>query len=156
MQPSRFGSLRNKKTNEIESMKASAQAFVRGSSRFDMTKENNINPHWPEEHFNAGYNLLCNAESSEKHELSCHLLNRPKGSNVKDEQSSSKESAAVDYVSMNNRIHYSGPLLPRGGNLEEMLKEHERQIHNAFRKARSDKTKLKTNLDHNGQTESLL
>ncbi|KAE8724793.1 putative serine/threonine-protein kinase [Hibiscus syriacus] len=187
MQPSRFGSSRNKKTNEIESMKALAQGFgsprkleelrsetlhvhratlelsrfsnsiaVRGSSRFDMTKENNINPHWPEEHFNAGYNLLGNAESSEKHELSRHLLNRPKGSNVKDEQPSSKESAAVGYVSMNNQIHYSGPLLPRGGNLEEMLKEHERQIQNAFRKARSDKTKLRTNLDHNGQTESLL
>ncbi|XP_039058192.1 probable serine/threonine-protein kinase At1g09600 [Hibiscus syriacus] len=186
MQPSRFGSSRNKKTNEIESMKASAQAFgtprkleelrsetthvhratlelsrfsnsiaVRGSSRFDMTKENSINPHWPEEHFNAGYNLLGNAESSEKHELSHHLLNRPKGSNVKDEQPSYKESA-VGYVSMNNRIHYSGPLLPHGGNLEEMLKEQERRIQNAFRRARSDKKKLKTNLDHNGQTESLL
>ncbi|KAK8522398.1 hypothetical protein V6N13_115367 [Hibiscus sabdariffa] len=186
MFPSRFGSSGNKKTNGIESMKASTQAFgsprkpeelrsqatrvhrgtlelsrfsnsivVRGSSRFDMTKENNINPHWPEEHFNAGYNHLDNAESSEKHELSHHLLDRPKASNVKDERKSSKESA-VGYVSKNNRIHYSGPLLPHGGNLEEMLKEHERRIQNAVRRARSDKTKLKTNFDDNGQTESLL
>ncbi|GMI70652.1 hypothetical protein like AT1G09600 [Hibiscus trionum] len=186
MHASRFGSSQNKKTTEIEPMTASAQAFgsrrkpeefrsqathvrratlelsrfsnsiaVRGSSQFDMTKENNINPHWPQEHFNAGYNHLDNVESSEKHELSHRLLNRPKGSNVKDEQSSSKESA-VGNVSMNNRNHYPGPLLPRGVNLEEMLKEHERRVQNAFRRARSDKIKLKTNFDDNGQTESLL
>ncbi|KAJ4909505.1 Protein kinase superfamily protein [Raphanus sativus] len=39
-----------------------------------------------------------------------------------------------------NRIHYSGPLLPPGGNLEEMLKEHERQIQQAVRKARVEKS----------------
>ncbi|KAL4318737.1 hypothetical protein GQ457_18G020610 [Hibiscus cannabinus] len=186
MHPSRLGSSRNKKTNEIESTTASAQAFgsprkpeefrsqtthvrratlelsrysnsiaVRGSSQFDMTKENNINPHWPQEQCNAGYNHVDSVESSEKHELSHHLLNRPKGSNVKDEQPSSKESA-VGYVSTNNQIHYSGPLLHRGVNLEEMLKEHERRIHNAFRRARSEKRKSKTNFDDNGQTESLL
>lgn len=60
------------------------------------------------------------------------------------------------YVSMNNRMHYSGPLMPRGGNLEEMLKEHERRIQNAVRRARSNKTKAKINFDDNGQTESLL
>ncbi|KAK8582754.1 hypothetical protein V6N13_069523 [Hibiscus sabdariffa] len=186
MHPSRLGSSRSKKTNEIESTTASAQAFgsprkpeefrsqtthvrratlelsrysnsiaVRGSSQFDMTKENNINHHWPQEHCNAGYNHVDRVESSEKHELSHHLLNRPKGSNVKDEQPSSKESA-VGYVSTNNQIHYSGPLLHRGVNLEEMLKEHERRVHNAFRRARSEKTKSKTNFDDKGQTESLL
>lgn len=185
MHPVKFESSRNKKTTEIESMKASARAFgfprkpeelktqtcvhrgavelsrfsnsiaVRGSSRFDMTKENNINPQWPEEHFNSGYNHLDNAESSEKHDLSHGLLDRPKASNVKDEQPSSKESA-VGYVSMNNRIHYSGPLMPRGGNLEELLKEHERRIQNAVRRARLNKTKAKINFDDNGQTESLL
>lgn len=40
-----------------------------------------------------------------------------------------------------SRIHYSGPLVPHGGNMEEMLKEHERQIQEAVRKARLDKTK---------------
>ncbi|KAG2313103.1 hypothetical protein Bca4012_027678 [Brassica carinata] len=39
-----------------------------------------------------------------------------------------------------NRIHYSGPLMPPGGNLEEMLKEHERQIQQAVRKARVEKS----------------
>ncbi|CAL5097889.1 unnamed protein product [Urochloa decumbens] len=34
------------------------------------------------------------------------------------------------------RIHYSGPLMPPGGNMEDMLKEHERHIQEAVRKAR--------------------
>ncbi|WVZ88853.1 hypothetical protein U9M48_035321 [Paspalum notatum var. saurae] len=37
------------------------------------------------------------------------------------------------------RIHYSGPLMPPGGNVEDMLKEHERQIQEAVRKARLGK-----------------
>lgn len=41
------------------------------------------------------------------------------------------------YVPKNNRIHYSGPLMPPGGNLDDMLKEHERQIQHAVRKARA-------------------
>ncbi|KAJ4874863.1 Protein kinase superfamily protein [Raphanus sativus] len=39
-----------------------------------------------------------------------------------------------------NRIHYSGPLMPPGGNLDEMLKEHEKQIQQAVRKARVEKS----------------
>ncbi|XP_022725567.1 probable serine/threonine-protein kinase At1g09600 isoform X2 [Durio zibethinus] len=180
MHPSNFGSSRNMKSNEIESTKATARTFgsprkaeelrtqttyvhrgavelsrfsnsvaVRGSSRFDMTKGNSINPHWPEERFNTGYNHLDNAESSH------HLLDRAKTSHVKDEQPSSKEST-VGYFPKKNRIHYSGPLMPPGGNLEEMLKEHERQIQSAVRKARLDKTKAKNDIDDNGLTESLL
>jgi hypothetical protein len=45
--------------------------------------------------------------------------------------------------------------MPPGGNLDEMLKEHERQIQHAVRKARMDKTTRKTSCE-NGQTESLL
>lgn len=52
-----------------------------------------------------------------------------------------------------SQIHYSGPLLPSGGNLDEMLKEHERQIQNAVRKARGDKKKSSGS---NIQTQSLL
>jgi cyclin-dependent kinase 12/13 len=37
------------------------------------------------------------------------------------------------------RIHYSGPLLPPGGNIEDMLKEHEMHIQEAVRKARLSK-----------------
>ncbi|XP_030522603.1 probable serine/threonine-protein kinase At1g09600 [Rhodamnia argentea] len=40
------------------------------------------------------------------------------------------------YVPKKNRIHYSGPLVPPGGNIDDMLKEHERQIQQAVRNAR--------------------
>ncbi|CAN1174476.1 Probable serine/threonine-protein kinase At1g09600 [Linum perenne] len=39
------------------------------------------------------------------------------------------------------RMHHSGPLMTAGGNIEEMLKEHERRIQHAVRKARSGKNK---------------
>ncbi|XP_031122107.1 probable serine/threonine-protein kinase At1g09600 isoform X1 [Ipomoea triloba] len=42
-----------------------------------------------------------------------------------------------------NRILYSGPLVPGAGSMEEMLKEHERHIQQAVRKARIDKVQRK-------------
>ncbi|KDP45636.1 hypothetical protein JCGZ_17243 [Jatropha curcas] len=48
-------------------------------------------------------------------------------------------------VPRKNRIHYSGPLMPPGGNIEDMLKEHERQIQQAVRKARLEKSGTKGN-----------
>ncbi|XP_021714760.1 probable serine/threonine-protein kinase At1g54610 [Chenopodium quinoa] len=51
------------------------------------------------------------------------------------------------YVPKKNRIHYSGPLVPPGGNIEDMLKEHERQIQQAVRKSRMEKARNKTNND---------
>ncbi|KAL0348203.1 UNVERIFIED_CONTAM: putative serine/threonine-protein kinase [Sesamum angustifolium] len=53
-------------------------------------------------------------------------------------------------------MHYSGPLLPPGGSVEEMLKEHEKQIQIAVRKARIDKNKTRKGYADNGQTDSLL
>jgi hypothetical protein len=41
-----------------------------------------------------------------------------------------------------NRIQYSGPLMPPGGNIEDMLKEHERLVQHAVRMARTDKDRL--------------
>ena len=52
------------------------------------------------------------------------------------------------YVPKKNRIHYSGPLVPAGGNIEDMLKEHERQIQQAVRKARFDKARSRTSRTH--------
>ncbi|KAF4346650.1 hypothetical protein G4B88_006971 [Cannabis sativa] len=46
-----------------------------------------------------------------------------------------KESE-MGFVQIKKRIHYSGPLVPRGGNLEDVLQEHERQIQQEVRKAR--------------------
>ncbi|GAV84971.1 Pkinase domain-containing protein [Cephalotus follicularis] len=59
---------------------------------------------------------------------------------------SGKESA-MGYVPKKNRIHCSGPLMPPGGNTEDILKEHERQIQQAFRKARHEKSVADNNCD---------
>lgn len=50
--------------------------------------------------------------------------------------SSQKKDQQEDRGRKYKRIHYSGPLMPPGGNIEDMLKEHERHIQEAVRKAR--------------------
>ncbi|WOL04116.1 putative serine/threonine-protein kinase [Canna indica] len=84
---------------------------------------------------NSGYNRLDVVEPSDK-----HALDRPASTYKKDNVIARKDSA-VGYGTRNKRIHYSGPLMPPGGNIEDMLKEHERHIQQAVRKARVDKTK---------------
>lgn len=54
--------------------------------------------------------------------------------------------ATLNSGSQRTRIHCSGPLVPPGGNMEDMLKEHERQIREAVRKARLEKERTKKNL----------
>jgi len=41
--------------------------------------------------------------------------------------------------------------MPPGGNMEEILKEHDRQIQQAVRKARLEKSGTRDNLDGYGQ-----
>ncbi|THF95767.1 probable serine/threonine-protein kinase At1g09600 isoform X2 [Camellia sinensis] len=65
------------------------------------------------------------------------------GTYSKKEEMSRKES--MGYVPRKSRIHYSGPLMPAGGNMEDMLKEHERQIQEAVRKARLDRARTNKN-----------
>ncbi|CAI9117116.1 OLC1v1018453C1 [Oldenlandia corymbosa var. corymbosa] len=60
---------------------------------------------------------------------------------------------ATGYVQ--KRIHCSGPLMPPGGNMEDMLKEHERQIQEAVRKARLEKERTKKNLYDYEQANSI-
>ncbi|CAL4903777.1 unnamed protein product [Urochloa decumbens] len=50
--------------------------------------------------------------------------------------SSQKKDMQENHGRKYKRIHYSGPLMPPGGNMEDMLKEHERHIQEAVRKAR--------------------
>ncbi|XP_062026237.1 probable serine/threonine-protein kinase At1g09600 [Rosa rugosa] len=138
-----------------QSSRFSSSASVRSDSRFGGVVETTANPHWPEERINTRYNHLDDGNSSAKHDWSLQFLNRPKSSQRKDEQPSGKDSAR-GYATKKNRIHYSGPLMPPGGNLEEMLKEHEKQIQHAVRKARLDKANTKKAYGENGQTESLL
>ncbi|XP_009385619.3 probable serine/threonine-protein kinase At1g54610 [Musa acuminata AAA Group] len=89
---------------------------------------------------NSRYNRHDVTEPSDK-----HTLDGPASVHKKDGRIVTKDST-VDYGTRNKRIHYSGPLMPPGGNIEDMLKEHERQIQEAVRKARVDKVKTKKNL----------
>ncbi|XP_038989511.1 probable serine/threonine-protein kinase At1g54610 [Phoenix dactylifera] len=87
-----------------------------------------------------GYSRLDVTVPSEK-----QMLDRPYSTHKKDYGVGGKDSIAMGYGTKNKRIHYSGPLMPPGGNIEDMLKEHERQIQQAVRKARLDKVKTKKN-----------
>ncbi|KAJ8572654.1 hypothetical protein K7X08_009165 [Anisodus acutangulus] len=144
---SRFGGLSAHKSFRPHGAAAHLSRFsnsvaAHGSSRFDMSREISTHSQWPEEHMNGKYNQLNDSDSS-------YSLLGKDSSNKKDKHAAGKEPGAK------NRIHYSGPLMPPGGNIDEMLKEHEKQIQQAVRKARLDKNKKKEHND-NGQTESLL
>ncbi|CAK7328858.1 unnamed protein product [Dovyalis caffra] len=72
-------------------------------------------------------------------------------SSLKTNEKAPGRDSSTGYVPGKNRIHYSGPLMPPGGNMEEILKEHERQIQQAVRKARLEKSGTKDNLNGYGQ-----
>ncbi|KAK1300948.1 putative serine/threonine-protein kinase [Acorus calamus] len=128
---------------------------ARKNVKSDNHREKNADPHWPENRPNARYNPLDVGEPSEKQKWTPHLLDRPSSSHKKNERMSGREST-MGYGVKKNRIHYSGPLMPVGGNIEEMLKEHEKHIQAAVRKAHLDKAKTKKNYGENGQFEALL
>uniref|UniRef100_A0A6I9QWB2 [RNA-polymerase]-subunit kinase n=1 Tax=Elaeis guineensis var. tenera TaxID=51953 RepID=A0A6I9QWB2_ELAGV len=60
-----------------------------------------------------------------------------------DERSSNMDQSIQSCGSKGNKIHYSGPLLRPSGNVDQMLKDHDRQIQEVFRRARLDKSKLR-------------
>ncbi|CAM0945644.1 unnamed protein product [Alopecurus aequalis] len=88
---------------------------------------------------NSKYNRLDVAEPA-------NALDRPAGpTNKKDMGMRDAPSAGQAYGRNPRRMNYSGPLVPTGGNMDEMLKEHERQIQQAVRKARVDKDRTNRN-----------
>ncbi|XVF04226.1 hypothetical protein REPUB_Repub05bG0064100 [Reevesia pubescens] len=60
-----------------------------------------------------------------------------------DGRSNNKDPVLLGYGSKGHKIHYSGPLLVPSGNMDQMLKDHDRQIQEAVRRARHDKAKLR-------------
>ncbi|KAI4333663.1 hypothetical protein L6164_018443 [Bauhinia variegata] len=58
-------------------------------------------------------------------------------------RSSNKDPILVGYGSKGHKIHYSGPLLVPSSNMDQMLKDHDRQIQEAVRRARLDKAKMR-------------
>ncbi|KAG6527690.1 hypothetical protein ZIOFF_009816 [Zingiber officinale] len=81
------------------------------------------------------YNRLDLAEPSEK-----RRFDRPASVHKKVDTIGNKDSV-VGYNTRIRRIQYSGPLITHGGSIDDVLKEHERQIQQAVRKARKDKVK---------------
>ncbi|KAI3753751.1 hypothetical protein L2E82_25813 [Cichorium intybus] len=59
-----------------------------------------------------------------------------------DGRTTSKDPVTLGYGSKGSKIHYSGPLLAPSGKVDQMLKDHDRQIQEAVRRAR-DKTKVR-------------
>ncbi|XP_074332939.1 putative serine/threonine-protein kinase At1g09600 isoform X1 [Apium graveolens] len=89
--------------------------------------------------------------SGRTHNSSLRGSNR--GSTLTRQQSHKNEKASgyddnMGQIPRKNRIQYSGPLVPPGGNIEDMLKEHEKNIQEAVRKSRLDKDKNKKNLGY--------
>uniref|UniRef100_A0A0D9VH58 [RNA-polymerase]-subunit kinase n=1 Tax=Leersia perrieri TaxID=77586 RepID=A0A0D9VH58_9ORYZ len=90
-------------------------------------------------HANSRYNRLDVAEPA-------NALDRPGSSSSHHHHHHNLSSTAAapatvstnGFGGRNKRIHYSGPLMPPGGNMEDMLREHERQIQQAVRKARTN------------------
>ncbi|KAL3814547.1 hypothetical protein ACJIZ3_015815 [Penstemon smallii] len=105
---------------------------ARGSSQLDFSRENSSN---------IRYNQPNDSESSR----------------MNNGQVPQKETRA-GYALKKTRMHYSGPLFPPSESVEEMLKEHEKRIQIAVRKARADKNKPSKVDDYayNGQTDSFL
>lgn len=62
----------------------------------------------------------------------------------------------IQGYSSKNKKHHSGPLLVHGGDIDEILRAHERQIQQAVRKANLDKVKNKKVYIEQAQSESLL
>ncbi|GFP79680.1 probable serine/threonine-protein kinase at1g09600 [Phtheirospermum japonicum] len=56
---------------------------------------------------------------------------------------SNNNSVLLGYGSKGNKIHYSGPLLVPSGKMDQVLKDHDRQIQEADRRARLDKARLR-------------
>ncbi|KAL8171638.1 hypothetical protein V2J09_023442 [Rumex salicifolius] len=110
---------------------------------------------WRREQYNGRANNLNGDASSANHKWFNHLEDRPNSSNNDKDCQSFEKAHAPEYTPV-DRIHCSGPLIPTGGNMEEMLKEREKQIQQAVRKARFDKNKAKKANGDNAQTESLL
>ncbi|CAA7402465.1 unnamed protein product [Spirodela intermedia] len=67
------------------------------------------------------------------------------GSRRRGEEKSSNRDQELACATKGAKIHYSGPLFrPSGkGNIDQMLKDHDRQIQEAFRRARTDKSKAR-------------
>ncbi|KAK9269193.1 hypothetical protein L1049_000962 [Liquidambar formosana] len=84
------------------------------------------------------------ASESMIHQDQKHHTQGVAGSHQKEDgRTSNKDPILLGYGSKGHKIHYSGPLLVQSGNMDQMLKDHDRHIQEAVRRARHDKAKLR-------------
>ncbi|KAJ1391268.1 Serine/threonine-protein kinase, active site [Sesbania bispinosa] len=57
----------------------------------------------------------------------------------------------MGYVPKKNRIHCSGPLVPPGGNIDDMLREHERLMQDVFRSVKKANQEKQNSHTHRGR-----
>lgn len=71
----------------------------------------------------------------------------------KDDKSAGRvDGGAIGYGSKGNKIHHSGPLTScPSGNVDEMLKENDRQIQEVFRRTRVEKSRVRRAHGHAGE-----
>ncbi|KAL1209290.1 putative serine/threonine-protein kinase [Cardamine amara subsp. amara] len=112
---------------------SNSMAPSRDRSQFGSMRDAIVNQRWLE-------------DGSENLNLSQRLLEKPNNGLRKDDHPSSSKESIMGYDGeKRGRIQYSGPLIPGEGNIDEMLKEHERQILLAVRRAQADKAKRDDN-----------
>ncbi|XP_062195630.1 probable serine/threonine-protein kinase At1g54610 [Phragmites australis] len=68
----------------------------------------------------------------------------------KKDESNGRVDGAIGYGSKGNKIHHSGPLICPSGNVDEMLKENDRQIQEVFRRTRVEKSRMRRDHGHAG------
>ncbi|GAA0161634.1 hypothetical protein Leryth_015525 [Lithospermum erythrorhizon] len=61
----------------------------------------------------------------------------------KEERASSNDPIILGYGSKAKKIHYSGPLMVPSGKMEQVLKDHDREVREAVRRARLNKTRVR-------------
>ncbi|KAF8411144.1 hypothetical protein HHK36_003687 [Tetracentron sinense] len=82
------------------------------------------------------------SESTRKQDGKHHTQAFAGSHQKEDGRTSNKEPILHGYGSKGNKIHYSGPLVS-SGNVDQMLKDHDRQIQEVVRRARLDKAKIR-------------
>ncbi|WCJ32183.1 Protein kinase superfamily protein [Euphorbia peplus] len=83
------------------------------------------------------------SDSFVQHQCQATSASHQKGDGTSNTTNNNNDPVLVGYGSKGHKIHYSGPLLVPSGNMDQMLKDHDRQIQEAVRRARIDKAKVR-------------
>ncbi|MCL7048516.1 hypothetical protein MKW94_006533 [Papaver nudicaule] len=127
---------------------------ARSTAQWDNPRHRSTDTHRLGPQLSIRYDQFDDAEPFVKGKWHKHSVHGTASTQKKDEKVFLNDAMQA-YAPKKSRMHHSGPLMPPGGNIEEMLKEHERQIQQAVRKARLGNAKSKEFGDDNNQTESL-